>query len=80
MSLIAGAPDFYAKVSRITEAIQKNIRYFVVMRGIGGWQANHAADIFRNRYGDCKDKTTLLIAMLRVAGINAYYMPVDDRR
>ncbi len=79
-TLIDGAPDFYACLSRITGAIQKNIRYFVVMRGIGGHQANHAGDIFRNRYGDCKDKTTLLIAMLHVAGIDAYYMPVDDRR
>ena len=79
-SLIAGAPDIYTKLSRITDSIQKNIRYFVVSRGISGLQANHAADIFRNRYGDCKDKTTLLIAMLRVVGINAFYMPVDDRR
>jgi Domain of Unknown Function with PDB structure (DUF3857)/Transglutaminase-like superfamily len=79
-SLLTGAPDFYTKLSRITESIQKNIRYFIVERGIGGLQANHAADIFRNRYGDCKDKTTLLIAMLHVAGINAYYVPVDDRR
>jgi transglutaminase-like putative cysteine protease len=79
-SLIAGAPDFYTKLSRLTEYIQKNIRYFIVMRGIGGWQANHAADIFRNRYGDCKDKTTLLISMLQVAGIHAVYLPVDVRR
>jgi len=79
-TLIAGAPDFYAKLSRITDYIQKNVRYFIVMRGIGGLQANHAADIFRNRYGDCKDKTTLLISMLRVAGIHAFYVPVDDRR
>jgi 1-acyl-sn-glycerol-3-phosphate acyltransferase len=79
-TLIAGAPDFYTKLSRITEYIQKNIRYFVVMRGIGGLQAHPAADIFRNRYGDCKDKTTLLISMLQVAGIHAFYMPVDDRR
>jgi hypothetical protein len=79
-NLIAGAPDFYAKLSRITEYIQKNIRYFIVERGIGGWQANHAADIFRNRYGDCKDKTTLLISMLQVAGIRAYYVPVDSHR
>jgi transglutaminase-like putative cysteine protease len=78
--LIAGAPDFYTRVSRITESIQKDIRYFIVMRGIGGLQANHAADIFRNRYGDCKDKTTLLISMLQVAGIHAVYMPVDVRR
>ena len=79
-SLIAGAPDFYTKLSRITDYVQKNIRYFIVMRGIGGLQANHAADIFRNRYGDCKDKTTLLISMLQVAGIHAYYVPVDHRR
>lgn len=79
-ALIAGAPDFYSKLSRITESIQKDVRYFVVMRGIGGLQANHAADIFRNRYGDCKDKTTLLISMLQVAGIHAFYVPVDDRR
>jgi transglutaminase-like putative cysteine protease len=79
-SLIAGAPDFYTKLSRITDFIQKNIRYFIVMRGIGGLQANHAADIYRNKYGDCKDKTTLLISMLQVAGIHAYYVPVDDRR
>jgi len=79
-SLMSGAPDFYARLSRITDSIQKNIRYFVVIRGIGGLQANHAADIFRNRYGDCKDKATLLISMLQVAGIHAYYVPVDDRR
>lgn len=79
-TLIAGAPDFYTKLSRITESIQKDVRYFIVERGIGGLQANHATDIFHNRYGDCKDKTTLLISMLQVAGIRAFYVPVDDRR
>ncbi len=78
--LIAGAPDFYTKLSRITAYIQENIRYFIVIRGIGGFQANHAADIYRNGYGDCKDKTTLLISMLQVAGIHAFYVPVDDHR
>jgi len=79
-TLIAGAPDFYTKLSRITDFVQKNIRYFIVMRGIGGLQANHASDIFRNRYGDCKDKTTLLISMLQAAGLHAYFLPVDTRR
>jgi Domain of Unknown Function with PDB structure (DUF3857)/Transglutaminase-like superfamily len=78
--LTAGAPDFYTKLKDITEYIQKNIQYFIVMRGIGGMQAHFAGDIFRNRYGDCKDKTTLLIAMLQVAGIKAFYVPVDDHR
>jgi Domain of Unknown Function with PDB structure (DUF3857)/Transglutaminase-like superfamily len=78
--LTADTPDFYTKLSRITESIQKDIRYFIVERGIGGLQANPAADIYRNRYGDCKDKVTLLISMLRVADIPSFYVPVDDRR
>jgi hypothetical protein len=78
--LTAGAPDFYTKLSRITDYIQKNIRYFIVARGIGGWQAHYASDIFRNRYGDCKDKTTLLISMLQAVGVRAYYLHVDSRR
>jgi hypothetical protein len=78
--LVAGAPDLYTKLSRITDYIQKNVRYFVVEKGMGGWQAHYAADIFRNRYGDCKDKTTLLISMLRVIGVPAYYLHVDSRR
>ncbi len=78
--LIAGAPDLYTKLSRITDYIQKNVRYFVVERGIGGWQAHYAADIYRNRYGDCKDKTTLLISMLQAVGVRAYYLHVDSRR
>lgn len=78
--LTAGATDFFTKLTNITAYIQKNIRYFIIERGIGGWQAHPAGDIFRNRYGDCKDKTTLLISMLQAVGIKAYYMPVDHRR
>jgi hypothetical protein len=78
--LVAGAPDYYAKLKNITEYIQKNIQYFIVERGIGGVQAHYAADIYRNRYGDCKDKTTLLISMLQAVGIQAFYVPVDHRR
>jgi Domain of Unknown Function with PDB structure (DUF3857)/Transglutaminase-like superfamily len=78
--LTAGSTDLYSKLSHITEYIQNNIRYFVVAKGIGGWQAHEASSIFRNGYGDCKDKTTLLIAMLRAADIRAYYFHVDSRR
>jgi hypothetical protein len=78
--LVAGAPDLYTKLSRITSYIQNNIRYFVIIKGIGGWQAHYAADIYRNRYGDCKDKTTLVISMLQAIGIRAYYLHVDSER
>jgi transglutaminase-like putative cysteine protease len=79
-SMVANAPDFYTKLSRITSFIQKDVRYFIVMRGIGGMQANYAQDIYRNRYGDCKDKSTLLIAMAQAAGLHAFYVAVDTQR
>lgn len=78
--LVVGAPDFYTKLSHITGFIQKTVRYFIVEKGIGGWQAHYAGDIYRNRYGDCKDKATLLIAMLQAVGIRAYYLHVDSER
>lgn len=78
--LTDGVSGFYERLSRVTDYVQRNIRYFVIERGIGGHQAHPASDIFRYRYGDCKDKTTLLISMLHVAGIQAYYVPVDHRR
>jgi len=78
--LTAGASDLYSKLGHITDYIQKNIRYFIIMRGIGGQQAHYAADIYRNRYGDCKDKTTILISMLQAVGIRAHYLHVDSRR
>jgi hypothetical protein len=79
-ALAAGAPDFYTRLSRITSYIQNNIRYFIVMKGIGGLQAHYAGDIYKNGYGDCKDKTTLLIAMLQAVGVRAHYLMVDSDR
>jgi len=78
--LTAGATDFYSKLVRISEFVQRHIRYFIIERGIGGFQAHYAKDIYRNGYGDCKDKSALTIALLNAVGIKAYFMPVDTRR
>ena len=78
--LVAGKTDFYDKTEAIGEFVQKDIRYFVIEMGIGGYQPHFAKDIFHNRYGDCKDKATLLAAMLSSVGIHATYMMVDHRR
>jgi hypothetical protein len=78
--LTAGKTDFYDKAEAIGEFVQKDIRYFVIEMGIGGYQPHPAADIFRNRYGDCKEKATLLSAMLSSVGIHSALMMVDTRR
>lgn len=79
-ALADGEQDFFSKLQRITENIQKNVRYFIVEIGIGGYQPHFASDIYRNQYGDCKDKATLLISMLSAVGIQADYVPVDTER
>ncbi len=78
--LASSSTDFYDRTEPIAEFVQKQIRYFVIERGIGGQQPHFAADIFRNRYGDCKDKATLLSAMLSSVGIHSALMMVDSRR
>ena len=78
--LTAGKTDFYDKTEAIAEFVQKNIRYFVIEKGIGGRQPHPAADIFRNRYGDCKDKSTLLSAMLSAVGVHSALVLVDSHR
>jgi hypothetical protein len=78
--LTAGKTDFYAQTEAIGEFVQRQIRYFVIEAGIGGQQPHFAADIFRNRYGDCKDKATLVSAMLASIGIHSALVMVDSHR
>ncbi len=78
--LVAGKTDFYDRAEAIGDFVQQKIRYFVIELGIGGYQPHPAADIFKGRYGDCKDKATLLAAMLASAGMHSDIVLVDTRR
>ena len=60
--------------------MQREIRYVGIEIGIGGLQPHPAADVFKYRYGDCKDKATLLIAMLNAVGVRATWVLVDTHR
>ncbi|HXX20259.1 MAG TPA: DUF3857 and transglutaminase domain-containing protein [Candidatus Acidoferrum sp.] len=78
--LTAGVSDPLAKIQVLAKYVQQNIHYFAVEIGIGGWQPHPAAEVFAHKYGDCKDKATLLSAMLHEVGIESYYVAVDHRR
>ena len=75
--LTSGSSD---PVRALAKFSQKDVRYVAVEIGIGGYQPHAAADVFRNRYGDCKDKATLLKAMLKEIGIESYYVIVHTTR
>jgi transglutaminase-like putative cysteine protease len=59
---------------------QRDIRYVAIEIGIGGYQPHAAGEVFTNRYGDCKDKATLLSALLREIGIESYYVLANTSR
>jgi uncharacterized protein DUF3857/transglutaminase superfamily protein len=78
--LTSGVTDPIQKIRVLTEYVQRQIRYAAIEIGIGGFQPHPAADVFTHQYGDCKDKATLLSAMLREIGIDSYYLVVDSQR
>ncbi len=72
--------DFMARLDQVSTFMQRNIRYVGVEIGIGGLKPHPADAVLQDRYGDCKDKVTLMIAMLDAVGIHATYVLVDTHR
>lgn len=68
---VQGASNDDEKIRRLYEYVVKNTRYVGIELGIHGWKPFPAAETHRRRYGDCKDKSTLLTALLRDQGIDA---------
>jgi hypothetical protein len=73
-TLTVNSPDTLAKMRVLAEFVQKEIRYVSIQIGIGGFQPHFASSVLANRYGDCKDKATLLSAMLKAVGVDSHYV------
>ncbi len=67
--LIADKKTDEDKINAIFNFVSQNIRYISVLLGPHTHKPHKASEIFQKRYGDCKDKTTLLLTMLKIAGI-----------
>jgi hypothetical protein len=79
--LTAGVPTPLAKMQALAEFMQKDIRYVAITLGrVGGVQPHPAQDVFAHRYGDCKDKATLLSSMLKEVGIDSFYVIIHTER
>jgi tetratricopeptide (TPR) repeat protein len=77
--LIAQAKGPEEKARAIYEFCARDIRYVAVEYGQAGYEPHHAADILRNKYGDCKDQAILLVTMLAEAGIEAWPVLIATR-
>lgn len=78
--LVKGESDPLGRVRAIARFVQNEIRYVAIEIGIGGYQPHAAGETFANRYGDCKDKVTLMAVMLREAGIESHFLIVNTNR
>jgi transglutaminase-like putative cysteine protease len=69
--LVAGVVDDREKVRRIHRHVLSQTRYVGIELGIHGWKPYRVTQVHARGYGDCKDKASLLVALLREVGVDA---------
>jgi len=79
-ALVAGQTTTLPKMQAVARFLQHDIRYVAISLGIGGWQPHPAQEVFTEKYGDCKDKATLMRTMLREIGVESYHVVINDER
>ena len=78
--LISGKTTREEKASAILQYLSKEVRYTGVEFGDAAIIPHGPGETLRHKYGDCKDKATLAVAMLRAAGIPAYVALLNASR
>ena len=57
------------KVKAIYYWAQQNIKYIAFEYALGGFIPRESNEVFRKKYGDCKDNSSILFKMLEIAGV-----------
>ena len=70
--LIVGKNSVAEKEAAILDFLDREVRYTGIEFGEAALVPHDPAETLAHKYGDCKDKATLLVTMLRAAGIPAY--------
>jgi tetratricopeptide (TPR) repeat protein/transglutaminase-like putative cysteine protease len=78
--LTKGAATPTEKARRLYDFVARNVRYVSISLGVGRYQPHQASEVLQNGYGDCKDKHTLLSALMRAEGIESYPVLIDSTR
>ncbi|MDP2940001.1 MAG: DUF3857 and transglutaminase domain-containing protein [Candidatus Omnitrophota bacterium] len=76
--LIKDKSSIKDKTRAILEYVQDNFRYVSMSFGDNSLKPHPTDEVFRNKYGDCKDLSLLCMAMLKAAGINSYAALFND--
>lgn len=60
------------KIRQIYYWVQDHIRYVAFEDGLQGFIPREADSVCSKRYGDCKDMSSILTSMMKLAGLKAY--------
>jgi transglutaminase-like putative cysteine protease len=71
-SVVGGAATLEDSLRALHRWVAQDFRYVSLSLGIGGYVPRLPAAVLETRYGDCKDKATLFIALSRRMGLRAY--------
>jgi transglutaminase-like putative cysteine protease/Flp pilus assembly protein TadD len=69
-----------ARVRAVYDFVVENTRYVGLEFGIHGYKPYKVTQVLARRFGDCKDKASLLVALLREVGVEAQLVLVRTRR
>ncbi len=78
--ILAGKTGELEKIRAIHQFVLRNTHYVALEFGIYGYKPYPVSQVYARRFGDCKDKASLMIALLRAAGIDADIALVRTRR
>lgn len=71
LDIIKGLGTDEAKVKKLFQWVQDNVRYIAFENGIAGFKPEKAQEVMRKKYGDCKGMANLLTVMLQSIGLDA---------
>jgi transglutaminase-like putative cysteine protease len=76
----AEGKDKTARVAAALKFVQEEIRYLGLEMGTGSYRPNPPGVVLSRRFGDCKDKALLLVALLDELGVEAWPALVHTQR
>jgi hypothetical protein len=79
LNLTANLETEEEKVKCLYEWVRDRVRYIAVSIGIGGFKPHSSEEVLKNRYGDCKDMTTLLCSAAKALGIPVHQVLISTK-
>lgn len=66
-------------IQALYDFVARDIRYVSIPLNNSGYLPHKVVDTYANKFGDCKDKSALLVSLYRVAGIQAHFALLRQR-